>query len=378
MLLPAQLGSLRNACRRTPLGRHPAHRRATSRRELRPNLERLEDLTLLTNYTAATVSDLIADINASNQHGGSNTITLVAGNPFQLTAVDNLTDGATGLPVIMDNDNLTIAGNGDAIARSTATGTPAFRLFDVAAGASLTLQDLTLQGGLASGPGVSAEGGALYNQGTLGLNGVTVQDNEAVGGPGANAHRGTGGNGGNGSGGGLYVAGGSVTLASSILSANIAEGGIGGAGQPSYSAGGIGGFGGAGGNGGNGSGGGLYVAGGSVTSAGSTLSANTAQGGQGDRGGGHRGHGGPGGLGGGGGLYAGGGTVALSHDTVTGNAAQGGAGGVRSGSPGLGEGGGLFIDTAAVVSLDAFTQSNVTSNTASTKDPNIHGPWNRS
>jgi len=338
-------------------------------------VERLEVLTLLTNYTAATVSDLIADINASNQQGGTNTIALVAGNSFLLTAVDNTTDGATGLPVIAVHDNLTIVGNGDAIARSTVTGTPAFRLLDVAAGASLTLQNLTLQGGLAfgSGVGVSAEGGAVYNQGTLDLNGVTVQDNEALGAPGVNRRYGNGGKGGNGSGGGLYVAGGSLTLTGSTLSADTAHGGQGGQGGHSDTF-----ANGDGGDGGNGSGGGLYVAGGSVTLTGVTLSADTAQGGQGGRRGAHLGHGGNGGGGSGAGLYAGGGTVALSHDTATGNAAQGGAGGGNSGGPGLGEGGGLFIDPAAIVSLDAFTQANVTGNTASTKDPNIHGPWKRS
>jgi hypothetical protein len=363
MLLPSRLGLPRGASRRTPSGRHSAPRRAASRRGLRPTLERLEDLTLLTSYTAATVSDLIADIGASNSQGGTNTITLVAGNSFVLTAVDNTTDGATGLPVIAAHDNLTIVGNGDAIARSTAAGTPAFRLLDVAAGASLTLQNLTLQGGLASGARVAAEGGAAYSQGTLDLNAVTVQDNEALGAPG----------GFNGSGGGLYVAGGSLTLAGSTLSANIAQGGQGAHGRGSGSVRESGRHG--PGRGGDGAGGALYVAGGSVTVTNTTLSANTAQGGQGGQGGGHGVPGGNGGAGYGGGLCAGGGSVALSQDTVTGNAAQGGAGGGHGGSPGLGEGGGLSIIPAAVVSLDAFTQAHVTGNTASTKDPNIHGPW---
>ena len=53
-------------------------------------LERLEDRTLLTSYTAATVSDLIADINAANKAGGTNTIALTAptSSPYVLTAVD--------------------------------------------------------------------------------------------------------------------------------------------------------------------------------------------------------------------------------------------------------------------------------------------------
>src|SRR5262245_30558289 len=140
------------------------HSQPAARPRLR--LERFEDRTLPANYTVASVAELVADINAANAAGGSNTITLVAGTTFTLTAVGNTADGPTGLPVIAANDNLTIAGNGDTIARSTASGTPAFRLLDVAAGASLTLTNLTLQRGLAFGGGVSAEGGAVYNQGT--------------------------------------------------------------------------------------------------------------------------------------------------------------------------------------------------------------------
>jgi len=159
-------------------------RRAAARRRGRnPRLEQLEGRTVLTSFTAATVSDLIADIHAANQAGGANAITLVAPmpSPYVLTAVDNTTDGPTGLPVIAANDNLTIVGNGDVIARSTTAGTPNFRLLNVAAGATFTLQNLTLQGGLALGAGVSAEGGAVYNQGTLDLKGTTVQHNTAQG-----------------------------------------------------------------------------------------------------------------------------------------------------------------------------------------------------
>jgi hypothetical protein len=51
----------------------PAHRRRP-----RLSLERLEDRALPSNYTAGSVADLIADINAANTAGGSNTITLTA------------------------------------------------------------------------------------------------------------------------------------------------------------------------------------------------------------------------------------------------------------------------------------------------------------
>src|SRR5262249_13845330 len=172
LLTGAPQGSRRTRARRP---RPPACRGP------RLTLERLEDRALLSGFTASTVSELIADVTAANAAGGANTITLVAGKSFTLTVAGNSTDGATGLPVIAAHDSLTIAGNGDVIARSTANGTPAFRLLDVAAGASLTLEDLTLQGGLALGGGVSAEGGAIYNQGTLSLTGVTVQNNRALG-----------------------------------------------------------------------------------------------------------------------------------------------------------------------------------------------------
>src|SRR5262249_28593393 len=140
------------------------------RRNVRLAVESLEDRVTPANYSAASVSDLIADINAANLTPEADTITLVASKTFTLNVVDNTTDGATGLPVIAASEDLTVVGNGDIIERSSATGTLAFRLFDVAAGASLALQNVTLQGGLAfrafESP-VPAQGGAVYNQGTL-------------------------------------------------------------------------------------------------------------------------------------------------------------------------------------------------------------------
>src|SRR5262249_22549128 len=78
----------------TPQVRRPA----TPRRGLRLRLEPLEDRTVPTTLTAGTVTELVADINAANLAGGSNTITLLAGRTFTLTTADNTTDGATGLP----------------------------------------------------------------------------------------------------------------------------------------------------------------------------------------------------------------------------------------------------------------------------------------
>ena len=365
--LRSWLGQSAAAPRKTPPRRRPARRRLS--------LETLEDRTLPSSYTAGTVADLVADINAANKAGGSNTITLVAGTTFTLAAVNNTTDGATGLPVIAAKDTLTIVGNGDTIQRSTASGTPAFRLFDVAGGASLILKSLTVQNGLAQGDGsgaASAEGGAIYSQGTLTLNTVTVQNNTAQGYSDGNA-----------AGGGIY-SGGSLTVQSSTIQNNQA---LGGAGLAAFY------FDFPGDPGGSAFGGGLYISGGTATLTSVNVSSNTARGGDGGMGGcvsnsgiERNTPGGAGGNGLGGGLYVAAGTIDLHNDTVSGNTAAGGAGGqaghcgtkghrASNGSAGLGEGGGLYIDAAAAVCLDAFTQSHVQKNHASTSNPDIYGTY---
>jgi hypothetical protein len=329
---------------------------ASRSKKARFSLEPLEARALLASYTAAGVSDLIADITAANANGGTNTITLTAATtaPYVLTTVNNTTDGATGQPVIAANDNLTVVGAGDTIERSTAVGTPAFRLFDVAAGASLTLQSLTLQGGLATGAGVSAEGGAVYSQGALTLSGVTVQDNQAVGNAGSagvsSSDPATPG--GNAFGGGLYLAGGTATFTTATLSSNTALGGPGGSGSTSRNTG----VGADGATGGYGFGGGLVIAGGTVALSGTTLSANVARGGPGGIG--HDGPGGAGGNGFGGGLDVAGGTVTLSGGTLSSDGAQGGEGGSGDGYgySGYGYGGALQL-SGGMVRLTGTTLS---------------------
>jgi predicted outer membrane repeat protein len=168
MWLPSILGFGRSASGRS---RHP-QAPATSRRSLRLDLEQLEDRTLPSNYVAASVPDLIADINAANAVGGSNTITLAKKTSFVLSQANNTSDGSpTGLPVIAAGNNLTVLGNNGTIERSSASGTPTFRLFDLASGASLTLENLTLQNGDANAGG--GYGGAIYSNGALTLSGVS-------------------------------------------------------------------------------------------------------------------------------------------------------------------------------------------------------------
>jgi hypothetical protein len=196
-------------------------------------VEQLEDRTVLSSYTAASVSVLVADINAANAAGGANTITLAPGKTFTLTS---------GELYIAANDNLTIIGNNDTIQRSTAGKTPDFRLFEVSAGASLTLSDMTLTGGMARGrdgtrgaAGGDGLGGGILVEGTANLTNVTLSGNTAQGGNGSSqlfepSNRPVGpGAGGNGLGGGIYVDnGGSLTMHLCSASGNKAIGGSGG------------------------------------------------------------------------------------------------------------------------------------------------------
>jgi hypothetical protein len=306
-----------------PRTRRQAWPQAGRRHRARLGVEQLEDRLTPSNFTAATVSDLITDINAANRQVGTNTITLTApsASPYLLTAVDNTTNGANGLPVIAKHDTLTIVGNGDTIERSTAVGTPEFRILNVGNGGSLTLQSLTLQNGFAFGSGSWAEGGAIFNQGTLDLNAVTVQNNIAEGqqgssGIGSNATAGQ-----SAAGGGIYSSGALMLEDGTIVQNNQAIGGFGGVIVSFY------------------------------------------------------GHGGrrPCGSGLGGGVYVAGGTATLTNTTVTSNSAKTFPG---YGGGGLYEGGGLYIDPAATVSLDAFTVANIFNNIAWTSNNDIFGSYN--
>jgi hypothetical protein len=324
----------------------------------RLRLESLEVREVPAAYTSTSAADLIADIRDSNRLGGTNTITLQPHTTFTLTAVNNTADGPTGLPVVAAGNHLTILGNGDTIQRNTNVKA-AFRLFDVAAGAALTLRDVTLTGGLSDGPG-----GAIFNRGNLTLQNAIVEDNTArpaAGWPDA-------------LGGGIWSAG-VLVLTGTTVRNNQALGSHGLDGK--------------GGAGGSAFGGGVYVSGGTAELTGVILSGNTAQGGAGGSGSPGRtlsGNGGDGGGGYGGGMSVGAGTATLRDTTATGNAAIGGAGGTagvsgktgkpgRKGHVGAGLGGGTYIESDASIALDAFTVAHITGNQASKVDPNISGAY---
>src|SRR6516164_2641698 len=135
MWLTSIIGFGRSASGRTRRQRAPVK----PRRSPPLSLEQLEERALPSNYSAATASDLMADINAANAAGGTNTMTL--------TAPSNSPYVVSGL-VIANKDILSIIGNGDTIDANHGG-----RIFDVANGGSLMLKNVTLQNGLAFGSG---------------------------------------------------------------------------------------------------------------------------------------------------------------------------------------------------------------------------------
>ena len=381
MILESWLSSIRNRLRQPKLGssRRRGDNRSHFAAEIR-HLEILEDRALLSAFSvvsagdAGTGSGLSGDIRycvtqANQPANAGSTIT------FETALTGNTVTLANGPLVI--SDAMTITGPG--ASSLTLSGNNSSRLFDVESGGSLTLQNVTLSGGLAQGTGAAAEGGAIYTSGTLVLNGVTLTNNEALGSNGVN-----GGNGANAYGGGIYVAAGSVTLTNDTCSSNSAVGGRGAYGSGNDGQGTSNEVEAPGGSGGAGSGGGLYVAGGSVTLTNDALSGNNAVGGNGGTGAGFNkgytdsgtillpGGTGNGGAGSGGGLYLAAGSVTLTNNTLSGNQADGGNGaiGLRTapgngeisgevgGSGGAGSGGGLYVATGTLTLANDTLNSN--------------------
>ena len=127
---------------------------------------------------ACTTPDLITAISAANSQAGGGTITLASGCVYTLAAANNSSDGGggTGLPVI--TGTVTIAGSGATITRSTAAGTPTFRIFDVAGSGNLSLDSLTVSNGLLNNTG-STGGAGIYNHGTLSISGSGFTGNSS-------------------------------------------------------------------------------------------------------------------------------------------------------------------------------------------------------
>ncbi len=324
---------------------------------------------------------------------GADTIVLGSGDyELSLAGADETANQTGDLNVFGTQAAITIAGAGEDDTSIDASGL-GDRVLNIAAGATVTLSDLKVVGGIApsgqngangansstgdggsganGGPGEN--GGGILNAGTLTLDHVTVNSNHAGdGGAGGNggastSSSGDGGlggyGGGGGNGGGIYNSG-TLTVTDSTISYNNpyagGDGGSGGAGGYSMnSTGGAGGYGAY-----AGYGGGIYNAG-SLTVSGSTIDHNDAglggnggSGGNGTPGGAGR----SGGAGGdGGGISSPGTYLSITNTTIADNEAgyggNGGLGGnsdndLQSGGSGGdggtgGDGGGLQVSTSS-------------------------------
>jgi len=113
-------------------------------------------------FFPSSAAELVADINTANANGQSDVIDL-GGNTFVLTAVDNVTNGPNGLPVITGDGGNGLTIQNGTIERSAVGGTPQFRILAISAG-DVTLDDVTLTNGAApseNGGGIRSSGGDL-------------------------------------------------------------------------------------------------------------------------------------------------------------------------------------------------------------------------
>src|SRR6266436_4551401 len=124
------------------------------------------------------VASLITAINTSNTNMEDDTIELATNSTYTLTVINNDTNG---LPVIGSDGGhkLVIHGNGATLQRSTAGGTPAFRIFQIGTGADVTIDRLTIMNGNQNVPG--GEGGGIDNfHATLTITNSTLSSNSAL------------------------------------------------------------------------------------------------------------------------------------------------------------------------------------------------------
>lgn len=245
-----------------------------------------------------TLVDAISSANSDSPVGscasgsGADTVVL-AGGTYSLTTVNNTAgDGyGNGLPLI--TTEITIEGNGSTIQR---TGATEFRLFEVASGGNLTLDQVTIQGGQISSSATDAPeihgGGVLVTSGGT----LTVRDSTITGNTVINTSlTGSSGSYRYASGGGISAFGGTATVENSTITNNEAR---------AYSSYGVG--------------GGISArGGGSMTAINSTITGNLSNNGTSGSGGGLS-------AGGGGGVFVGmdGSSLSLTHCTITGNEAR--------------------------------------------------------
>jgi hypothetical protein len=247
------------------------------------------------NGDGCSLPEAIINANADNQSGstdcaaGSGADTVNLQTNVTLTAVNNTSFGANGLPVV--TSAVTVEGNGRTISRQA--GSPDFRIMTATAPGNLTLNSATISGGVSAGSFPSSSGGGIYNRATsVTVTNSTISGNSATFGGGIRAigvaalsvgNSTVSGNTATSIGGGIYANGTQVTVSNSTLSGNSAGSGAGG----------------------------IYTLSSGLTITNSTLSGNTASNG--------------------GGIRAQLTTVTIADSTLSGNSAQFGGGMITNG-----------------------------------------------
>ena len=160
--------------------------------------------TLRDAMTAANTNLPVGECPAGNEGA---VLELPAGSAIALSAPDN---GSNGLPLV--EKSVTIRGHGSRIERDPGLACPVgpeFRLFEVADGGVLTLEDVSVSNGCVSS---GAGGGVLASGGSVVLRKASIEGNEA-----------------GSDGGGVAVVGGNLFAFDSSIGGNLAAGAGGGA-----------------------------------------------------------------------------------------------------------------------------------------------------
>jgi hypothetical protein len=343
-------------------------------------IETIEPRLLLSAFTVNTTSDvtnagdgkttLREAIVAANAHAGADMINF-SPTVFTSGSLHTITLTVGQLTI---NGALTITGPGVGVL--AVDGNDAGRVFVVNPGIKASINGMTItRGHVAPTSRASpAQGGAIWNGGTLTLNNVVVTNSSATGAPGSGVGGGLAG--GDAQGGGIYSSGTLTITGGSVISTNVATGGAGVSGSSIAGTSGSA-FGGgifstgnvtlsgstvtgnvansfapyAGANAGHAAGGGINC-GGTLTISGSSITANNADGGSVN-------HFGFAGAADGGGILAAGATI-LSNSTISGNHASGGDAGYLGEIGGAATGGGIE-STGKTLSISFSTLSGNTS-----------------
>jgi hypothetical protein len=212
--------------------------RRLNSRQLR--FEALESRRVLAAFTVTNLNDavVVAPGNApgtlrqaiydANHSPGADTIAFAA----NLSGSVNLSfadDAALGSSALVVSSPITIAGNANGITVARNAGAGEMRLFRVTAAGNLTLQAISLTGGIARGQDASLPdqdgglglGGAIYSEGVLQIASSTLYGNQAIGGNGGQQS----GLSGTGRGGAIYSDNATLVITNATLSGNSSQSG---------------------------------------------------------------------------------------------------------------------------------------------------------